>query len=134
MLATSRAQQRLMAAAEHGAQFPAAQKLRASMSHQQLHDFASGSEKGKPEHAKEKSHRIKLHGHAVRHGHGGGRAEAYVDGAMAERGGQHTQTGEHTNALKHAASGHGWNGPHADAYAHGAENERAGKHAAAEAA
>ena len=27
-----------------------AQKLRQSMTHQQLHDFASGSEKGKPEH------------------------------------------------------------------------------------
>jgi hypothetical protein len=83
--------------------------------------------------ADEKSHRVKLHGHAVRHGHGGGRAEAYVDGAMAERGGQHKQTGEHTNALKHAASGHGWNGAHAEAYAHGAENERAGVHGAKDA-
>ena len=39
-----------MGAAEHGATFPMARKLRASMSHQQLHDFASGSMKGKPEH------------------------------------------------------------------------------------
>ena len=39
-----------MQAAEHGAQFPMAQKLRASMTHQQLHDFASGPETGKPVH------------------------------------------------------------------------------------
>lgn len=133
MPAVSQAQQRLMGAAEHGAQFPAAQKIRKSMTHEQMHDFASGREKGKPEHvtskADEKSHRVKLHGHAVRHGHGGGRAEAYVDGAMAQRGGQHKQTGEHKTALMHAASGHGWNGAHAEAYAHGAENEAAGVHA-----
>lgn len=124
-----------MQAAEHGAKFPAAKKIRASMTQAQMHDFASGSEKGKPSHVSksaEKAHRVKLHGHAVRHGHGGGRAEAYVDGAMAERGGQHAQTGQHTNALKHTASGHGWNGAHADAYAHGAENERAGVHGASE--
>jgi hypothetical protein len=52
MPATSKAQQRLMGAAEHGAEFPMAKKLRKSMTHQQLHDFASGSEKGKPEHKK----------------------------------------------------------------------------------
>jgi len=52
MPAKSKAQQRLMAAAEHGADFPMAKKLRASMTHQQLHDFASGSEKGKPAHVK----------------------------------------------------------------------------------
>lgn len=39
-----------MAAAEHGADFPLARKLRRSMTHEQLHDFASGSMKGKPEH------------------------------------------------------------------------------------
>ena len=134
MPSVSRAQQHLFQAAEHGAKFPAAEKISASMSHQQMHDFAVGSEKGKPEHVKhskadEKSHRVKLHGHAVRHGHGGGRAEAYVDGAMAQRGGQHTQTGAHRQALMHTASGHGWNGPHAAAYADGAENEAAGVHA-----
>lgn len=131
MPAVSQAQQRLMGAAEHGAHFPAAEKIRASTTHRQMHEFATGPEKGKPEHAAksaEKSHRMKLHGHALRHGHGGGRGEAYVDGAMAERGGGHTHTGQHTNALMHAASGHGWNGPHAEAYAHGAENERAGMH------
>lgn len=138
MPAKSVAQQHLMQAAEHGAKFPAAENIRASMTHEQMHDFAVGSEKGKPEHVKskadEKSHRMKLHGHALRHGHGGGRGEAYVDGAMAERGGAHVQTGTHTNALMHAASGHGWNGPHAEAYAHGAENERAGMHAESDAA
>lgn len=50
MPAKSTAQQHLMAAAEHGAQFPMAQKLRQSMTHQQLKDFASGPEKGKPAH------------------------------------------------------------------------------------
>ena len=54
MPAKSKAQQRLMQAAEHGASFAEAVRLRASMSHQQLHDFASGSEKGKPEHVKAK--------------------------------------------------------------------------------
>jgi hypothetical protein len=50
MPAKSKAQQRLMAAAEHGANFPMAQKIRGSMTHQQMHDFASGSMKGKPAH------------------------------------------------------------------------------------
>ncbi len=50
MPAKSKAQQHLMAAAEHGATFGMAKKLRASMSHEQLHDFASGSTKGKPAH------------------------------------------------------------------------------------
>ncbi len=48
--ARSKSQQRLMAAAEHGAQFQMAQKLRASMNPQQLHDFASGPMTGKPVH------------------------------------------------------------------------------------
>ena len=52
MPAVSRAQQRLMQAAEHGADFPAANKIRQSMTHQQMHDFAVGAEKGKPEHVK----------------------------------------------------------------------------------
>lgn len=52
MPAKSKAQQRLMGAAEHGANFPMAKKLRASMTHEQLHDFAVGSEKGKPQHVK----------------------------------------------------------------------------------
>lgn len=39
-----------MAAAEHGADFSLAKGLRASMTHQQLHDFASGSMKEKPAH------------------------------------------------------------------------------------
>lgn len=50
MPAKSRAQQRLMAAAEHGAQFPMAQKLRSTMTQASLHDFASGPMKGKPAH------------------------------------------------------------------------------------
>lgn len=50
MPSTSRSQQRLFQAAEHGAQFPLAQKLRQTMTHQQLHDFAVGRETGKPEH------------------------------------------------------------------------------------
>lgn len=50
MPSKSKAQQHLMAAAEHGADFPMAKQVRATMTHQQLHDFAVGSEKGKPEH------------------------------------------------------------------------------------
>ena len=50
MPAKSKAQQRLMAAAEHGASFPMARKVRASMSKGALHDFAVGSMKGKPAH------------------------------------------------------------------------------------
>ena len=52
MPAVSKAQQRLMGAAEHGASFPMARKLRSSMTMGQLHDFAVGSEKGKPEHVR----------------------------------------------------------------------------------
>lgn len=52
MPAKSRSQQRLMQAAEHGATFPMAEKIRSSMTHDQMHDFAVGSEKGKPEHVK----------------------------------------------------------------------------------
>jgi len=54
MPSVSQAQQRLMGAAEHGANFPLARKLRETMSLSQLHDFASGSEKGKPYHVKRK--------------------------------------------------------------------------------
>lgn len=50
MPAKSKAQQRLMAAAEHGAQFPMADQLRQTMTHQQLHDYASGPMTGKPAH------------------------------------------------------------------------------------
>jgi len=50
MPAKSVAQQRLMQAAEHGAKFPMAQKVRSSMTLGQMHDFAVGSEKGKPQH------------------------------------------------------------------------------------
>lgn len=50
MPAKSKAQQRLMAAAEHGATFPMARQIQRSMTHQQMHDFASGSMKGKPAH------------------------------------------------------------------------------------
>lgn len=49
MPAKSKAQQRLFAAADHGATFPKAVNLRQSLSHAQLHDFAAGSMAGKPE-------------------------------------------------------------------------------------
>jgi hypothetical protein len=52
MPAKSVAQQRLFQAAEHGAMFPLAQKVRASMTHDQMHDFAVGSEAGKPMHVR----------------------------------------------------------------------------------
>lgn len=50
MPAKSAAQQRLMAAAEHGANFPMAKKIRGSMSHSQMHDFAATKRKGLPPH------------------------------------------------------------------------------------
>lgn len=61
MPAVSRSQQRLMQAAEHNAQFPMARKVRASMTMGQLHDFASGSEKGKPEHVRKNNLGPHLH-------------------------------------------------------------------------
>lgn len=50
MPSNSKAQRHLMAAAEHGATFPMAKQLRATMSHRQLHDFAATPEKGLPAH------------------------------------------------------------------------------------
>ncbi len=62
MPAKSQAQQKLMAAAEHGATFPMAEQLRRSMTHTQLHDFATGSMKAKPVHvAKPKARMAKMH-------------------------------------------------------------------------
>ena len=52
MPAKSKAQRRLMGAAEHGAKFPAAVKIRESMTHKQMHDFAVTKEKGLPSHVK----------------------------------------------------------------------------------
>lgn len=52
MPAKSKAQQRLMQAAAHGADFPLARKVRASMTYGDLQDFAAGSMRGKPEHVK----------------------------------------------------------------------------------
>jgi len=50
MPAESKAQARLFRAAEHGADFPMARKLRESASAETLHDFAASSDAGKPEH------------------------------------------------------------------------------------
>ncbi len=50
MPAKSKAQANLMRAAEHGADFQMAQKVRASMSMSQMHDFAVTKTKGKPTH------------------------------------------------------------------------------------
>lgn len=52
--AKSKAQQRLMGAAAHGASFPKAKAVRQSMSGQAMKDFASGSTTGKPERAGKK--------------------------------------------------------------------------------
>jgi hypothetical protein len=62
MPAKSKAQQRLMAAAEHGASFPAAKKLRQSMSQDQLHDFAATKTTGLPRHVS-KAHAKKTFEH-----------------------------------------------------------------------
>lgn len=56
MPARSKAQQHLIAAAEHGAKFPMAQKIRQSMTMPQMHDFAVGSEKNKPQHVSKPMH------------------------------------------------------------------------------
>ena len=45
-----------MAAAEHGANFPMARKIRQSMTHKQMHDFASTPEKDLPERKKKSRH------------------------------------------------------------------------------
>lgn len=52
MPAVSKAQQHLMAAAQAGARFPMAAKLRGSMSLKQLSDFARTSTKKLPAHVK----------------------------------------------------------------------------------
>lgn len=62
MPSTSRAMQHLFGAAEHGAQFPAAKKLRESMSTVQLHDFAATPTKNLPEHAHKETARKNLYG------------------------------------------------------------------------
>lgn len=64
MPAVSRAQQRLMQMAEHNPSAVSAKNRGVlKMSHQQLHDFASGSEKGKPGHVQTDSHIVKRHVH-----------------------------------------------------------------------
>lgn len=78
MPSRSRSQQRLMQAAEHGATFPMAKKLRATMTHTQLHDFASGSENDKPQHVRpmhpkmlQRAAMVKTsHAHLVKHSPG----------------------------------------------------------------
>lgn len=52
MPAKSKAQQRLMQAAAHGADFPMAAKVRDTMSLGQMRDFSAGSMAGKPGHVK----------------------------------------------------------------------------------
>jgi hypothetical protein len=51
MPAKSKAQQHLMAAAAHGASFPMAKKVRASMTKGQMHDFAATKTTRLPKHA-----------------------------------------------------------------------------------
>lgn len=61
MPAISQAQGNLMRAAEHGATFPMAKKLRSTMSHSQLHDFATTKTKGLPRHVPKKK-KVLSHG------------------------------------------------------------------------
>ena len=56
MPAKSKAQARLMAAAEHGATFPMARSIRASMTHAQMHDFAVTPRKALPAHVAKAGH------------------------------------------------------------------------------
>lgn len=57
MPARSKSQRRLMAAAEHGADFALARKVRALMTGKELHEFVSGSTKGKPEHVRQRDYK-----------------------------------------------------------------------------
>lgn len=57
MPSVSKAQQRLFQAAEHGATFKMARTIRSEMTRQQMHEFASGSMKGKPTHVGKHPHR-----------------------------------------------------------------------------
>ena len=52
MPAESKSQRRLFGACEHGADFPECSKMRKSMTHEQMHDFAKTPEKGLPGHKK----------------------------------------------------------------------------------
>ncbi len=52
MPSLSQAQANLMRAAEHGATFPMAKKVRGSMSMAQMHDFAKTKSKSLPKHVK----------------------------------------------------------------------------------
>lgn len=54
MPSVSKAQANLMRAAEHGADFPMAKKLRGSMTLAQLHEFASTKSKSLPKHKKKR--------------------------------------------------------------------------------
>ena len=56
MPAVSKKQRRLMGAAEHGADFPMAKKVRKSMKPSALRDFAKTKEKGLPEKKGKKKH------------------------------------------------------------------------------
>lgn len=87
MPSTSKAQQHLMSAAEHGAQFPMARQVRESMSMSQLHDFAATKTKRLPEHV---AHHIrKVHEHVK----------------AAHQGSTHTPTREHlAAALSHLSA------------------------------
>lgn len=148
MPSESVAQQKLMQIAEHHPSAVSAKNRGVlQMSHQQLHDFAAGSEHGKPEHvghphenlgpylhpkkamseAERRDHmkaaRTTLHAHAAKHGHEQ-HQEAYADGAMAQRRGLHAAGG-----VMQTAAGHGYSGPAAEAYMAGARNEQQGMHA-----
>jgi hypothetical protein len=64
MPSVSRAQQKLMAiAAHHPEEVSAKNRGVLKMSRTQLHDFASGSEKGKPGHVQTDSHIVTRHVH-----------------------------------------------------------------------
>jgi hypothetical protein len=53
MPSVSKAQAHLFRAAEHGATFPMAEKLRGSMTLKQMHDFAATKTKKLPAHVKQ---------------------------------------------------------------------------------
>lgn len=83
MPAVSKAQQRLMQAAEHGADFLEARKLRRTMTRAQMHDFAVGSEQGKPDHVPHPARNLGPH---LKAAHGGVIVTNHHRGATRRKG------------------------------------------------
>jgi uncharacterized protein DUF3008 len=104
MPAKSKAQQQAMAIAEHHPEkLNKANRGMLSMSHKQLHEFASGSEKGKPEHVK----KVERHGTTKEHMQHLANREEHLDGHKKGHGSDGRDDGHGVDGLKqgHAVFG-----------------------------